>query len=121
MDKFVEANKSVAGWMEPKPIEPGSLFAPHQHNLKSVAPKPVARSSLSAPYQPGADWYYAHDNAIPFPPARSGRGFKGPRSLISTCIRVLAENIAGAPNPGELLSDLPGHLQRPLWKELYAR
>ncbi|KAH6847385.1 hypothetical protein B0I37DRAFT_445645 [Chaetomium sp. MPI-CAGE-AT-0009] len=76
-------------------------------------------ASLSAPYQHGSDWARVREDTIAFPPARSKRGSKGPRSLVATCLRVLADNIGAA--TGSAISHLPDHLQRALWEELYPR
>lgn len=76
-------------------------------------------SSLSAPYQDGSDWYQRRENFVKFPPARSKRGTKGPRSLAATCLRVLADNIADVSDGA--LHDIPDQLKRALFRELYPR
>jgi hypothetical protein len=59
------------------------------------------------------------EDAIVFPPARNKRGSKGPRSLVATCLRVLADNIAAASKFS--LECIPEHLKWALWKEVYPR
>ncbi|KAK4042957.1 hypothetical protein C8A01DRAFT_13467 [Parachaetomium inaequale] len=76
-------------------------------------------ASLSAPYQRGSDWARVREDAIVFPPARSKRGSKGPRSLVAMCLRVLADNIAAASR--DSIWHLPEHLKWALWRELYPR
>ncbi len=76
-------------------------------------------TSLSAPYTPGSNWHLTRDDSISFPPPRSGRGVKGPRTLSAMCLRLLADNIAAA--DADILEVLPSTLRLALWKELAPR
>lgn len=76
-------------------------------------------ASLSAPYQRGSDWDRVREGSISFPHGRSGRGAKGPRPLVSMCLRVLADNIGACTR--SLICELPEKLQWALWKEVLPR
>ncbi|KAK4157681.1 hypothetical protein C8A00DRAFT_11477 [Chaetomidium leptoderma] len=79
-----------------------------------AARQPLA--SLSAPYQRGGGWSRARAGANRFPPARSGKGTNGPRSLVAMCLRKLADNFDAAPESS--IRCFPEKLQLALWKEL---
>ncbi|KAK4098101.1 hypothetical protein N658DRAFT_526594 [Parathielavia hyrcaniae] len=76
-------------------------------------------ASLSAPYQSGSNWFSVNKDGISFPPARSGKGTKGPRSLMATCIRLLADNVDAAPTTS--IRCLPSKVKWALWRELHPR
>jgi hypothetical protein len=78
-------------------------------------------AAMSAPYQPGRDWFKVREGAISFPPARSKKGTKGPRSLMDMCLRVLADNIASLSGHSITQLELPDQLCWALWKELAPR
>ena len=86
---------------------------------RTVASFLETRASLSAPYQQGRHWDRVREGAISFPTARGKRGTKGPRPLVSMCLRVLADNICAASK--DMIAELPGRLQSALWKELLPR
>lgn len=76
-------------------------------------------AAADGPAQSDRNWYYERQGALSFPPARSKRGTKGPRSLLAMSLRVLADNI-GAVDADEITA-LPESLQWSLWKELMPR
>jgi hypothetical protein len=78
-------------------------------------------AALSAPYHPGRNWFKVREGAISFPPARSKKGTKGPRSMADMCLRVLADNIASLSGHSITQLELPDHLCWALWKELAPR
>lgn len=61
------------------------------------------------------------EGAVSFPPARSKRGTKGPRAMVDTCLRVLADNIGAVPMSTIRDIGIPDKVLWALWKELAPR
>jgi hypothetical protein len=116
LDEILEEYADADSDSDSEPPHNGTIMAKPEDYQGYYRP-PL--SSLAAPYQHGSNWYQARENFLTFPPARSKRDTKGPRSMMATCMRVLADNIADVSR--ESLLDLPDKLRRALFRELYPR